>query len=163
MRLALASLLLVVACGGDKDAKRQTAGSDDVVANVARDPAQPTAQVGDLQLAATSVGGVLELTFTNAGVAPRSLTTHIFGDDVPNYDWLTVQLTAADGTARTLHFVGSRDESGPVSIELAPGASHVERIDLAFWARRDGAELARGTYRASVDWDNLHVALDVTI
>jgi hypothetical protein len=155
MRVAVL-LALLAACGSGKDAARATPGSD-ALGNAADPSPTATARSGDVELTAGSRGGVLELTFRNTGTAAiPQFATHIFGDDLPNYDWMELTLTDAAGQARAMRLVGSRDKSGIEAIALAPGAEHVIRIDLVEWANRQGAPLAPGTYRVLAVWDTTH-------
>lgn len=109
-----------------------------------------------IQLSARATGAVLEVTWTNTTSAALKVATHVFAGE-KHFDWLTVNLTGPGSTARKLQFVDDRDESGAVVVDVAPGASVTESIDLARWAARaaNGSKpLAAGTYRAQVVYDS---------
>ena len=101
-------------------------------------------------------GAQLELTWRNtAGTAIR-LATHVFAGE-NHYDWVKVTLTDRAGASRRLQFMDNRDESAPVAVDLAAGASTSATIDLAAWAKRPingGTPLAPGSYDAKVVYDS---------
>lgn len=71
-------------------------------------------------------------------------------------DWYTLQLRDASGAIRTLKLLGPRRESGPVKVELKPGARIEHSIDLTVWAERPingGKPLAAGTYQVTATYD----------
>lgn len=118
-------------------------------------PAQ-TSQRSEVRLAAHATGASLEVAWTNATSSALKIATHVFAGE-KHFDWLTVTLVDAAGAARKLQFVDDRDESGTVAVEVAPGATIRETIDLAQWAARranGGRPLAAGTYRAQVVYDS---------
>lgn len=117
-----------------------------------------TSQSAGVKLAVRATGAMLEVTWTNATPAALKIATHVFAGE-KHYDWITVELTPPDGggAVRKLQFLDDRDESGVVVVDVAPGASVSESIDLASWAARkaNGSKpLAPGTYRAQVVYDS---------
>lgn len=109
----------------------------------------------DVSLAATARGTTLEVAWTNHTAAPLELATHVFAGE-KHFDWITVELTDRAGARRRLEFLDDRDESGTVLVDVAPGATVRESIDLAAWALRKpngSAPIAPGTYTARVVYD----------
>ncbi len=105
--------------------------------------------------AATASGTTLEVAWTNNTAASLKLATHVFAGE-KHFDWIEVQLTDRAGARRRLQFVDDRDESGTVLVDVAPGATVRESIDLDAWARRapnGKAPLAAGTHAALVVYD----------
>ena len=108
-----------------------------------------------LQLAVSAKAAVLSVTWKNAGASAIRVPTHVFAGE-KHFDWLKVTLTDGRGAKRTLSFRDNRDESGAVFVDLAPGASATETIDLAAWAARaanGGKALTSGRYDADVVYD----------
>jgi hypothetical protein len=106
--------------------------------------------------AATARGPTLEVAWTNNTAAPLKIATHVSAGE-KHFDWITVHLTDGAGTKRRLRFSDDRDESGTVLVDVAPGATIRESIDLAAWANRKPngkAPLASGTYAALVVYDS---------
>ena len=101
-------------------------------------------------------GAQLELTWRNATGAAIKLATHVFAGE-NHYDWVKVTLTDRAGASRRLQFMDNRDESAPVVVDLAAGASTTATIDLVAWAKRPingGTPLAAGSYDAKVVYDS---------
>ncbi len=117
------------------------------------------AAAGPIAMTATAARGRLALTFTNTSAAPVTMATHITGARLPNHDWLTVELTGPGGV-RSIGFVQPRYRGGLVTVELAPGATHTEVIDLIEWASEGAgaASLAPGSYAITARWDASRVA-----
>jgi hypothetical protein len=141
-KLALVLLGLIAAC---QDAAPKRA---------APAVAEPQVAAAPVTMTATAARGRLELAFTNTSAAKVAIARHVIGARLPNYDWLTVELDGPGGK-RTLGFVQARDESGVITVEVAPGATHVETIDLVQWSVEGpaGAPLAPGTYQLRAAWD----------
>jgi hypothetical protein len=119
-------------------------------------PTSPTTQTTGVHLAARANGAMLEVAWTNTTQAALKIATHVFAGE-KHFDWLTVNLTDAGGGVRKLQFLDDRDEAGAVVVDVAPGASVTESVDLARWAARaaNGSKpLAAGTYRAQVIYDS---------
>jgi hypothetical protein len=105
--------------------------------------------------AASATGTTLEVAWTNTTAAPLKLATHVFAGE-KHFDWIEVQLTDRAGARRRLQFIDDRDESGVVLVDVAPGATVRESIDLAAWALRapnDKTPLTSGTHAALVVYD----------
>src|SRR5262249_40139400 len=108
-----------------------------------------------LQLTATAKNAQLSITWKNTSNAALKVATHVFAGE-KHFDWLSVTLTDAAGTKRTLVFTDNRDESAPVFVDLAPGATTTETIDLAAWAARApnaARPVASGRYDAYIVYD----------
>jgi hypothetical protein len=148
--IALAGLV-AGGCGGcGSDPRPASTGPDSAVVKAA--PAAPAR--GPVTMAVATQGTSLEVTLTNAGDQPIRIAARVDAGEI-HLDWLRVELAAADGTTRTLHFADDRDESALIEVDLAPGASTSERVDLARWAIRahNGDPLAPGTYDLRATWD----------
>src|SRR6185295_17004382 len=96
------------------------------------DPGGKTKTTG-VALTASAHGAQLELTWRNATGAAIRLATHVFAGE-NHYDWVKVTLVDRAGASRRLQFMDNRDESAPVVIELAAGATTTATIDLVAWA-----------------------------
>ncbi len=116
----------------------------------------PTA--GPVTLVASATSTVLDVSWTNNTGASLKIATHVFAGE-KQFDWLEVSLTDGAGALRRLRFMDDRDESAAVFVDVAPGATAHETIDLAAWAKRSdngNAPLAAGTYKAKVVYDSTH-------
>jgi hypothetical protein len=135
-------------------------------ASCRKEPLMTEGKASEAESAAKAVAGVaftvaahgaqLELTWRNTTGAAIKLATHVFAGE-NHYDWVKVTLTDRAGASRRLQFMDNRDESAPVVVDLAAGASTTATIDLAAWARRPingGAPLAPGSYDAKVVYDS---------
>jgi len=119
-------------------------------------PAGSSATSSAVSIAASARGATLEFAWTNNTAAPLKIATHVFAGE-KHFDWIEVQLTDGAGATRRLRFVDDRDESGAVLVDVAPGATVRESIDLAAWAQRElngKAPLAAGLYAALVVYDS---------
>lgn len=108
-----------------------------------------------VSFATAARGAMLEVAWTNDTAAPLKLATHVFAGE-KHFDWIEVQLSSSGGAKRRLRFVDDRDESGTVLVDVAPGATIRESIDLAAWAGRatnGKMPLTSGTYSALVVYD----------
>lgn len=113
------------------------------------------APAAGVSFAASARGATLEVAWTNHTAAPLKIATHVFAGE-KHFDWIEVQLTDRAGARRRLELLDDRDESGTVLVDVAPGATIRESIDLAAWALRTPngrAPLAPGTYAALVIYD----------
>jgi hypothetical protein len=108
----------------------------------------------DISLSATTSGSHLALTFTNVSGHAIHLPVRIHAQEMM-WDWLTVTLTK-DGATRAMSFIHAREKSFPELVDLAPGKSTTETIDLVPWAFADGDPLAPGTYALDATWDTMH-------
>ena len=118
--------------------------------------ANPTA--GPVSFVASATAAALEVSWTNNIRASIKIATHVFAGE-KQFDWIDVSLTDGNGATRRLRFMDDRDESAPVFVDVAPGATVRESIDLAAWAKRSdngNTPLAPGTYKALVVYDSTH-------
>jgi len=105
----------------------------------------------DLALSATGQGSTLVLSFENKSTHAIHMPIRVRAGETM-WDWLTVTLTK-DKTAHTFHLIHSREKSVMEYVDIAPGATIRESIDLASWAFSDDAPLAPGTYTVDATWD----------
>src|SRR5262245_25251503 len=113
---------------------------------------------GPVSFAASAKGAVLEVEWTNNTNAAMKIVTHVFAGE-KHFDYLDVQLTDSSGVTRRFVLKDNRDESAPVVVDVAPGATIGESVDLAAWAKRgvNGSQpLASGSYDAIVVYDSTH-------
>ncbi len=111
--------------------------------------AQPT-------LSAVAHGTKLDVTYANTGTAPICLYAWV-ATNGEHFDWITIDVGGGAAATRSLTFVDDRDKSGPVSVEIEPGAHYTKTIDLDAWARRrvnGGRALTPGVYNVSVTYDS---------
>jgi hypothetical protein len=116
------------------------------------------AEPASVRLAVSTHGSSITLELTNQMRRKLVLPIRIHAD-VDQYDWLSVQLRRGS-EVRDLSFELSRDKSSLVDVELAPGGSATETIDLAVWAIRgsNGGPLEPGSYDVEATWDATHEA-----
>jgi hypothetical protein len=106
--------------------------------------------VASLQLAATTHGSHLVLTFSNPSDRAVHMPIRVHGQGT-SWDWLTVKLSK-DGASTAMSFTGPRKDSATDYVDIAAGKSISEPIDLVPWAFGDGAPLAPGTYQLDATW-----------
>jgi hypothetical protein len=92
-------------------------------------------------------GTLLDLTFDNPTTRELDVPVRVRADDI-HHDPLTVTLVR-DDEVRDVRFVRAREKAAPEHVTLAPGARHVETIDLAAWA----GPLGPGAYQVIARWD----------
>jgi len=105
-----------------------------------------------LRLRVTVAAALTTVRLENVGHRPLRVLSHVDagGEDL---DWFDFDLPDAAGVTRTLRLVSDRDESYPVTVDLAPGAAVTHTVDLAGWAREQAAPLAPGRYPLHVVYE----------
>ena len=117
---------------------------------MADESSSASARSGPLGLTVAVAGTTLGVTLSNEGDEPLRAYFAVQSSSGRHHDHLTAELAGEPpAPARTLRFTGDRDDSPTGVVELDPGASVADVLDLAAWAREPingGTPLEAGAY-----------------
>ena len=108
-----------------------------------------------LELAISASGTVIHVVLRNVGSTPLRLFGPVSGPDRRHHDYLRAELVAG-AERRTLRFTGDRNASEVGLVELPPGGTITDDLDLAIWATQPvngGTPLSSGDHEVTVSYE----------